>query len=114
MPILWFQALPSFILTLACYKESNKFGQIVLCLPVKHAKIEIATWYALCAWLTSLSLNHFLCCLCNCGSLMLRTFGVREQNSIKVKAFDSIMNLSLSLGQLLVILIFTVLKVWHF
>ena len=45
---------------------------------------------------------------------MLRTFGVREQNSIKVKAFDSIMNLSLSLGQMLVILIFTVLKVWHF
>lgn len=43
MPILWFQALPSFILTLACYKEINKFGQIVLCLPVKHAKIEITT-----------------------------------------------------------------------
>lgn len=43
MPILWLQALPSFILTLACYKESNKFGLIVLCLLVKHAKIEIAT-----------------------------------------------------------------------
>ena len=38
---------------------------------------------------------------------MLRTFGVREQNSIKVKAFDSIMNLSLSLGQLLVMFKFT-------
>lgn len=41
---------------------------------------------------------------------MLQTFGVREQNSIKVKAFDSIMNLSLSLGQLLVILILLSLR----